>query len=149
VGSTFDGATTKTLVEHWNGASWSIVASPNQSGATDSSLSRVSCPSATRCYAAGSYFADAPGGKTLVEQWNGTTWSIVPSPNPSGPTDSSLNSVSCASTTNCYAVGSYSTPTSGKTLVEQWNGTTWSIIPSPNASGATDSILTSVACPST
>ena len=73
------------------------------------------------------------GDKTLVERWNGTSWSIVTSPNPSGATFAVLSGVSCPSTTSCYAVGESALD---KTLVEHWNGTSWSIVASPNPSGA-------------
>ena len=73
-----------TLVEHWNGTSWSIVAAP--SGSSQSQLAQVTCPSATSCYAVGHYF-DGSADKTLVEHWNGTSWSIVTSPNPTGATN--------------------------------------------------------------
>jgi hypothetical protein len=53
----------------------------------------VWCPSPTACFAVGETWAviGKPilyGGqlgppKTAVEQWNGTSWSIVASPNPS------------------------------------------------------------------
>ena len=44
------------------------------SGATDSALADVSCPTTTSCFAVGS------SGTTLIERWNGTKWSIVASP---------------------------------------------------------------------
>ena len=62
---------------------------------------------------------------TLAESWNGTTWSIVPSPN-TGPTVSALQGVSCATATACIAVGYSQTKTRAlsSTLIESWNGTT-------------------------
>jgi hypothetical protein len=127
----------KTLVEHWNGTSWSIVTGPDPIGGF---LSGVSCPSKTSCYAVGGYST-----KTVVEPWNGTSWSIVTTPNPTG---ANLSAVSCRSKTSCYAVGNYSTDSAPKTLVERWNGTSWSIVTSPNPAGATYSDLTGVSCPS-
>jgi hypothetical protein len=56
----------------------------------------------------------------LVEQWNGTTWSIVTSPNPSGSTQPTLAAVSCPSTTSCYAVGNKPTPNGDYTLIERY-----------------------------
>jgi hypothetical protein len=41
-------------------------------------------------------------GGTLIEQWSGTRWSIVGSPNPTRL--GTLNSVSCTTATNCVAV---------------------------------------------
>ncbi len=76
----------QTLIEHWDGASWSVVASPNTgSGQFQSNrLFGVTAVSATDIYAFGSaFFADGSGQQsTLMEHWNGTTWKIIPSPNP-------------------------------------------------------------------
>ena len=63
---------------------WSVDASPNDPTAPYNWLSSVVCPAVDRCYAAGAHFdPDAPIlAETLIEQWDGTAWSIVPSPNP-------------------------------------------------------------------
>jgi hypothetical protein len=51
------------------------------------------------------------------------------------------------SASNCVAVGT-KTVAGGNTgtLVEAWNGTNWSAVASPNAPGASDNELSSVAC---
>ncbi len=75
----------------------------------------MSCTSPTDCVAVG-------GGlglrqKTVVQSFDGTTWSITPSPNP-GKGDNSLNAVSCTSATACMAVGGFvAGGRSSKTLV--------------------------------
>jgi hypothetical protein len=102
------------LVEGWNGIRWAIVPSPNPSPRPDfggSNLYGVSCTSPTNCLAVGTASHTPPpwyGFTTFVERWNGTAWAIVPSPNPNpgdGVWGFALNSVSCTSTTNCFAVG--------------------------------------------
>jgi hypothetical protein len=152
VGST-GGSVNQTLAEQWNGTTWSIVPSPNTSNTVNNSLAAISCPSPTACIAVGSASSGALTGQTLIEQWNGSAWSIVASPNPAVAAGASelnqLNGVSCPSPTACTAVGqTTSTPTSGpatsQNLVEQSNGTTWSIVTSGNAS--TGSGLNSVSC---
>ena len=140
---------TKTMVERWNGTAWSIAASPNPVAIAVSGLNGVHCTSATFCVAVGSYFEATPDSsaeKTLVEQWNGTSWKIVASPNQPGVVDSGLSGVSCTSATSCFAVGHYSTILVTRTLVERWNGTKWSIVASPNPAGVTQSELTGVTC---
>jgi hypothetical protein len=146
VGFSNSGSASLTLVESWNGTSWSIVASPNPAGAIDSSLQSVACSSATSCTAVG-YSTNASGEATLVESWDGTSWSIVASPNPAGAIDSSLQSVACSSATSCTAVGNFSNASGSPTLVESWNGTSWSIVASPNPSGGSGDLL-GVACSS-
>ena len=113
-----------TVVEHWSGKKWSIIHSPRGVGSGG-----VSCVSASDCTAVGP-----------PSQWNGTVWSITPSPTPS---DGSLAGVSCVSAVDCIAVGRIGNDAGGSTggddaaghtLVEQWNGTKWSIVHAPNPS---------------
>jgi hypothetical protein len=134
------------------GPGWSVQATPNPSGATNSVLSGVSCPSTRVCTAVG-YFTDPAGnGVTLAERWNGTRWSIEPTPSLAGSTASLLFAVSCPSTRTCIAVGSV-TERSGITvpLAERWNGLRWSIQSTPNptrAHGRDAAYLGSVSCAS-
>jgi hypothetical protein len=79
---------------------------------------------------------------TLIEHWNGTAYSIVPSPSPGS--DDALTGVTESSPTSLWAVG-YGTPAGGtgaQTLTLNWNGTAWATVPSPDA--GTPSVLTSV-----
>jgi hypothetical protein len=147
-----------TLIERWDGSAWSIVASPNPTGESDSHLTAVTCTSSTNCVAVGNS-SPFPNGEnlapinTLVEQWDGTTWQVVPTPR--FPLDSAqsfpyrfLTSVTCTSSTNCFAVG-YSTNGGGyRTLVLHWDGSTWTIVPSPNrpAPSGGAQVLSSVTC---
>ncbi|HTL83668.1 MAG TPA: hypothetical protein VL856_00685 [Acidimicrobiia bacterium] len=130
-------------VDHWNGTTWS--AAPFASKSSQSQLADVSCPSTTSCVAVGTYFTGTQG-KTLVERWNGSSWSLVASPNPSGALDARLSGVSCTSATSCFAVGSSSTATASRALVERWNGSTWSIVATPVPIGASDVSLGAVSC---
>ena len=140
-----------TLVESWNGTSWSIQHSPNPLGAKVSFLAGVSCTSAQNCVAVGnSGNATSTIGHTLAERWNGTRWSLQHTPNPTGAEDSTLGAVSCTSARSCTAVGLSGTPTSytGYTLAERWNGTNWSIQTTPNPPSGTDEqhYLNGVSC---
>ncbi len=136
----------ETLVERWNGTSWAIVPSPNPIGSPYSNLFGVSCTSATNCFAVGFSGSNAgPPFSTLIERWDGTSWAIVPSPNPSAATSSHLYGVSCSSTDSCFAVGYFVGSTTFPTLVERWDGTSWAIVPSPISTGA----LNDVSCTST
>jgi len=125
-----------TLIEHWDGNAWRVVASPNVG--SSNSLSGVSALSATQAWAVGTHYDTTAGHyHTLIEHWNGTAWSVVASPNV-GSGDSSLASVSAVSPSNVWAVGS-SYDTSHHTLIEHWNGTAWSVVTSPDV-GSTDSL---------
>lgn len=151
VGQYDAGSITKTLIERWNGTSWSIQPSPNPNAVAVSGLAGVRCISSTFCVAVGSYFLSTPDNsseQTLVERWNGTSWQIVASPNRSSTNDSGLVGVSCTSSTNCFAVGHSDTQTATRTLVEHWNGSGWSIVTSPNPSNVAQTELSAVVCKS-
>jgi hypothetical protein len=112
---------------------WNIVSSPGKGA-----LNAVAAISANDIWAVG-YKKTG----TLTEQWNGTSWFIVPSPSPNS--SSSLNSVAVVSTSDVWAVGQEYFPDSNTsaTLVENWNGSRWSVVASPNPNS--NSYLNSVA----
>jgi hypothetical protein len=110
----------------------------------------VSCVSAAACTAVGSHENTRKAQRVLAESWNGTSWSVVPSPN-AGRVNSAnvLAGVSCVSATACTAAGGYYNWGSGneKTLVESWDGTSWSVAPTPNAGLPTSfDLLNGVSC---
>ena len=96
------------------------------------------------------YYVDSSDvAVTLAEAWNGTSWSIQTTPNPSGAQASELNNVACTSASACTAVGYWiGSPYSQNALVEVWNGTSWSIQTIPTPSGAQATALYGVACTS-
>jgi hypothetical protein len=135
----------KTLAETWNGTAWSIVASPNRRAV--SNLAGVSCLSATDCTAVGASLPnkDSKQYRTLIETWNGTAWSLAPSPNPSrGKGYDVLEGVSCASASFCAAVGFHGKSPTTKALIETWNGSAWSVAPTPEQ--GSKSSLSGVSC---
>ena len=141
------GGTDRTLIESWNGAHWSVVPSPSP-GPGDDVLESVSCVLATACTAVGADVTSGNPYRTLAESWNGTAWSVVPSPSRGSGSD--LHSVSCTAARRCTAAGYYATGSGHLgTLIESWNGTAWSIVPSPNP-GTAGSIpdLRGVSCTS-
>ena len=78
---------TLTLILHWDGTSWKVVPSPNvgpKSRSQSNRLLGLTANSANDIWAFGSYFAaDGSGHQmTLLLHWDGTSWKIAPSPNP-------------------------------------------------------------------
>jgi hypothetical protein len=149
---------------HWNGTKWSQVTTPNPGGTASGDFSVVYdawCTSASSCWAAGVYGSMGGGTQVFLNQalhWNGTKWSQVTTPNPEGTTANDANlldGVRCTSPSNCWAVGSYGFVGSPPTLLNEalhWNGSTWSLIstPDPGGTGADDlNSLNGVACIST
>src|SRR5271165_2392502 len=112
--------------------SWSIIPSPNVG--VNNWLVGVSCPDSNDCFVVG--YRGYKSDETLVESWNGSAWSVMPSPNASGSSDNFLDSVSCVTSTSCMSVGDSYVGSDTQTLVESWNGTAWSILPSPNPNSA-------------
>lgn len=126
-------------------ATWSIQSAPIPAGATSSAFSGVSCTTLTTCVAVGDYVNGSGVELTLAELWNGTTWSVLPTPTPTGATGSALGGVSCATASACAAVGYYVNASGvDMTLVEGWNGIAWSIQASASPTGG--GVLSSVSC---
>jgi len=125
---------TQTLIEHWNGARWSIVPSPNVPTAVVNDLSAITAISASDIWAVGHYENSSGVNQTLIEHWDGSSWSIVSSPN-AGSGGNNLEAVTASSANNVWVVGGFHSTTTStvfQTLVEHWNGSSWSIVSSPN-----------------
>ena len=108
-----------TLIVHFDGISWTQVVSPGIN--SRSALTAIASASATDMFAVGS--SNTPTSiVTLIEHFNGTTWSIVTSPSPGR--DNGLSGIThvpgaILGTAQFWAVGSYSTNTTGSTLTER------------------------------
>jgi hypothetical protein len=77
----------RTLILHWDGKTWKVVPSPNVGPKTHSpsnGLSGLTANSANDIWAFGCHFAAGGSGRfrTLVLHWDGKSWKVVPSPNP-------------------------------------------------------------------
>jgi hypothetical protein len=144
VGNYQDGSQDLAMAERWNGTAWSLTA-PVQPSDTTSVLRGVSCASATSCVAVGDYFDASNAALTLIETWNGSTWSMATSPSPSSAVNN-LDGVSCVTAGHCTRVGRYfgSVPL---TLVESWNGSSWKVVTSPDPD-ASDNLFFAVSCAS-
>src|SRR5438105_4214355 len=114
----------QTLIEHWNGTSWSVMKSA-RTGLT-AVATVVAAVAAAVVWAGGKTGVD----QTLIEHWNGTSWSVVKSPSPGSGDD--LRGVAAVSASNVWATGYTVNGSSIQTLVEHWNGTSWQVVKSPN-----------------
>ena len=123
-----------TLVEHWNGSIWLAVTSPNPGGtAQDNNLYGVAAVSSTDVWAVGYYFLTSNTVQTLVEHWDGNAWSAIGFGRPLGGTTSYLYGVAAVSSTDVWAVGTYSLDgTYYQTEIQHWDGSQWSWVSSPN-----------------
>jgi hypothetical protein len=143
----------RALVEHWDGSAWTIIPVPDPvapAGSTfaGSTLTAVSARAANDIWAVGSFTA-AKGTNsnsfTLAMHWNGSRWTIVPSPDPATPSPvngvrQTLNGAVAISPNDAWAVGNTVDTVSGsfrpdKPIAMHWNGTAWSVAPLPNLGG--------------
>jgi len=137
-GPASEGTNQQTLIEHWNGTTWTRVPSPDEANASANLLDSLAVVSADNAWAVGYYVAADGTYHTLTLHWNGSTWTLVPSPTPGG--DGQLLSVTFSWTNNIWAVGIRNPTRCGnggpqcQTLVEHWNSihNVWRVIPSPN-----------------
>ena len=132
---------TETLL-HFNGTTWTEVPSPLLHA------NSVTALSPTNAWAVGTVtvFADhRQHTKPAIEHWDGTSWSIVSSPNPNpAPTkDTALHGIAAVSADDIWAVGAgnFSTVSGTATLIEHWYGTSWTIVSSPDPGTATNALF--------
>jgi hypothetical protein len=76
-------------------------------------------------------------GSVALAQTGESVWGTVPSPN-RGTLNDTLYGLSSAAASDVWAVGDYNpgvppTVTGRRTLAEHWNGQSWIIVPTPNA----------------
>jgi hypothetical protein len=138
------GSDTGPLVEHFNGSHWSVVSVPQPAGGY---LDAVTALSPTNVWAVGSQALSAT--RTLVMHYDGKSWTVVPSPNPSerADADNVLRGVAAVGPNDIWAVGMYQNEQTQihqhRTLVEHWNGSSWSLIaaPSPGHSAELNAVV--------
>jgi hypothetical protein len=125
------GGTTATLAEHWNGKRWNLITIPNPAPGPNV-LNGVAGSGPADVWAVGYRFDSGGNGKTLTEHWNGSRWEIVPSPNVGG--SGFLFAVSVLGPDSAFAVGFFDNSPNGfpQTLIEHWDGLTWTVQLSPN-----------------
>ena len=151
-------STAQGYVEQWNGTSWSLDTLPDPNNGMNTYLNAISATSASDVWAVGYELTGTTAANERYEtyslHWNGSAWAIVPMPAVTGTDnllDYEFNSIDAISPTNVWAVGDSGdnadvggTPAS--TLIEHYNGTSWSIVPSPTV--GTGPTLTGVAAES-
>ncbi len=111
------------------------------------SLNAVSCVSSSDCVAVGSYFGTVALQHPLVEQLSGATWTSNSTlPVPTTAVSATLTGVSCAATTSCQAVGSFTASTGPpQALVETLSGNAhWEAV--EPSTGEPGSNLAGVSC---
>ncbi len=144
VGTTASG---RPASEMLSGGVWSVLTTPKR-GTLSSGLSAVSCPTSSRCYAAGFWEPATSTTNTLIERLSGTTWTAMTSPNVA-QSRNEMSGISCSDTSSCTAVGlsdaTQAPCCSSRNLVLSRTGGSWSVASAPDPGGA--DVLRGVACP--
>ncbi len=108
-----------------------VAGSPNGTSTGNNVLNGTEANSAADAWAGG-YYTDSSGvNHSLLEHWNGATWSLGTPPVLAGNNDE-VSAMAGTSSSDVWAVGTYFNPTEGyyDTLIDHYNGTSWSVIPS-------------------
>src|SRR5215472_4381390 len=119
--------------QNWTGAQ------PPNPGGRSNTLDGVAIESACDAWAVGFQMGSGIDA-TLTEHWDGSAWTVVPSP--AVGSSSQLRSVRGTSASDVWAVGSYFDDTANmrKTLILHWDGRAWTQVTSPSP-GGTDNEL--------
>jgi hypothetical protein len=128
---------------------WSIASSPNTSSTQYNFLTGVACSADADCWAVGWYYDDNNIVRTLLARDSGSGWTFEQSaPPPENDLQDLFTAITCASPTNCWAVGYYdNNGLTADTFTEHFDGSNWTVVSSPNPISR-DSRLYAVSCPS-
>ena len=115
---------------------------PTPTAAGDSELTATAAVSGTDIWAVGDHKLASGIFQTLAEHWNGSSWSMVPTPNVGGG-DNFLLSVAAIGTADMWAVGisQVNNTSLRSTLTEHWDGTAWTVVASPNVATKSNSLF--------
>gem|GEM_PF-1338004 len=127
-------ATSKTLTEHWDGATWTVIPSPSieRIGAylADNQLVDVVAIAPNDVWAVGTA-TTIVSGEALTLHWDGAQWTIVRNPGMSPRFyDANLLGITAIDASNIWAVGQITTSVEQK-FIANWNGTKWASVSSP------------------
>jgi len=128
----------RTVTEHWNGRTWTLVPSPSEG--TLSGLSAVAVTSNHQAWAVGGSFATT--SRPFVLHWNGHAWRRAATPR---ARNAELDGVAAVSPSQVWAVGNTESGNRRLPYALRWNGHAWRpvLVPAGRAPGGSQ--LNSVA----
>ncbi len=136
----------RPFIAHWAGDAWSLVALPDMSGIYGQLLS-IDAVAPDDIWAVGFERGSTPGGdpQPLAMHFDGDVWHRVETPILAGP-NASLLDVSALAADDVWAVGSrqprLSVSTGDRTLIEHWDGSSWTVVPSPESDSQNHALST-------
>ncbi len=120
-----DGST--ALLEHWDGDRWTRIHVPRIWRHMSSGLSGLAAVAPDDVWAVGFATHQHSTAQNMTLHWDGSRWSVVPSPNPGDVScDHSLAAVSGSSSGDVWAAGSRSCSDGVTPEMLHWDGTAWS-----------------------
>lgn len=132
------------LTLRWNGRRWLPIAGTRFPAQAALQVNAVTVIAKSGAWAVGDYCVEA-GCQTVADHWDGHRWTRAPSPSPGPrPKNVDLAGVTAISARNVWAVGSWNGNTTPKTLIEHWNGRTWTQVPSRNPGDQDGTFCTAV-----
>jgi hypothetical protein len=120
----------KTLIEHWNGLRWTVVANPD---APYGFLAGIVALSPRNIWAVGGRYLDTAGTKqnSLIEHWDGAMWRRAGSPFRRGTV---VTSISARSSGDIWIGGEGAVSLAPVALARRM-GTTWRLVRPPHVKG--------------
>lgn len=122
----------QAMAEQFDGSSWTEYPLPNV-GPNENCLLGVSALQSGAVWAVGYYVNAEYQQETLIQHYDGRSWSVIPSPSP-GARQNILYGVAAISDNDVWAVGADQDADGlWHTLTEHWDGSSWSVVPAIDA----------------
>lgn len=143
------GSQVFTLAEHWDGSSWAIVPSPSPTACpscTYATFDAVAAVGTNDIWAAGGKRVQAPDGflgtHLFVARYNGSTWTVMNTPLTMGGSGAHILGIEAISANDIWFFGEWIDVSGGPggsqpALAMHWNGSTFTVFPTPYPSGGT------------
>jgi hypothetical protein len=117
---------------HWNGRRWRSFAPPTAFDTPDQpAINDVVSISPTDAWAVGSV-ETTTGADAITDHWTGRRWQVVANPGTGSDGRWNLTAVDARSPEDVWTVGEGGTGTDSSALTMHWDGSSWSILPTPN-----------------
>jgi len=132
---------TYTFTMHWDGSTWTHIPSPSIPNMLNR-LSGVTAIAPNDVWAVGWYWSQTSNNRTIAMHWDGTQWTIVPTPNPGAET--TFFAVDAISSNDVWAVGEYFND-GAHTFTAHWDGAQWNPVYGPSLGTLDDDLYAVVA----
>ena len=131
--------TSAPLTVHWNGSSWTAVPSPSVANRSHE-LRDVVALAPNDVWAVGSSRNITENYRSFALHWDGSAWSVVPTPNLPG--ENILHGVSGRASNDVWAVGFSWDGVTGRQIFLHWDGSSWTQVGNPtDCDGCTGDVL--------